>query len=100
MKIMVFQERGSGEKKIAGIRHYTPGEFELEIFSIDAALPPLIDEPGDHLPEEIEADLVLGFLRHPDLVAELFARCRAAGIPLVASARKYPAADLVATPPI
>ncbi len=100
MKIMVFQERGSGEKKIAGIRHYSPGVFDLEVFSIDAALPALIDDPGDYLPQEIEADLVLGFLRHPDLVAELFERCRESGIPLVASAKKYPSADLVATPPI
>jgi hypothetical protein len=100
MKIMVFQERGSGEKKIAGIRRYSSEEFDLEIFSIDTGLPALIDEPGAYLPEEIEADLVLGFLRHPDLVAELFARCRETGVPLVASAKKYPSAELVATPPI
>jgi len=99
-KIMVFQERGSGEKKIAGIETYAPGVFRIEVFSIDASLPALIDEPGDYLPARLEADLVLGFLRHPDLVDELFRRCRAAGIPLVASARKHPAADLVATPPI
>jgi hypothetical protein len=98
--ILVFQERGSGEKKIAGIERYAPGEFRLEVFSIDDPLPALIDDPDCYLPEKIEADIVLGFLRHPDLVAELFRRCREAKIPLVASARKYPAADLVATPPI
>ncbi len=99
-KILVLQERGSGEKKIAGIETYAPGVFRLEVFSIDTPLPALIDDPGDYLPKKLEADLVLGFLRHPDLVAELFHRCREARIPLVASARKYPAADLVATPPI
>jgi len=99
-KILVFQERGSGEKKVAGIEHYAPGEFRLEVFSIDEPLPALIDDPDCYLPEKIEADLVLGFLRHPDLVAELFRRCREAKIPLVASARKHPATELLATPPI
>ncbi len=99
-KIAVFQERGSGEKKIAGITEYAPGCFELEVFSLDDPLPPLLDEPGDLLPVGLEADLVLGFLRHPDLVDELFQRCRAAAIPLVASSCKYPPTELIATPPI
>jgi hypothetical protein len=99
-KIVVFQERGSGEKKVAGIESYAPGVFELEIFSIDEALPPLLDEPGRYLPQSLRADLVLGFLRHPDLVDELFERCRKAGIPLVASGRKHPPREKLATPPI
>ncbi len=99
-RIMVFQERGSGEKKIAGIEEYAPGRFELEVVSIDEPLPAMIDEPEDYLPGELKADLVLGFLRHPDLAAELLKRCREAEIPFVASAKKYPAAAQLATPPI
>ncbi len=99
-RILVFQELGSGEKKIAGIEHYAPGCFALEVFSIDEPLPAMIDEPENYLPTELEADLVLGFLRHPDLAAELLKRCREAGIPFVASAKKYPVAEQLATPPI
>ena len=99
-QVVVFQERGSGEKKIAGIAEYAPGRFELEVVSIDDPLPALIDEPETYFPEVLSADLVLGFLRHPDLSAELLKRCQDAGIPFVASAKKYPAAELLATPPI
>ncbi len=99
-RILVFQERGSGEKKIAGIEEYAPGCFELEVISIDTSLPAMIDEPEDYFPAELKADLVLGFLRHPDLSAELLQRCRQAKIPFVASAKQYPSADRLATPPI
>ncbi len=99
-RIVVFQERGSGEKKIAGIEHYAPGCFELEVISLDEPLPSLIDDPEKYLPAELNADLVLGFLRHPDLSAELLRLCRKENIPFVASAKKYPASPQVATPPI
>ena len=99
-RVVVFQERGSGEKKIAGIELYAPGCFELEVISLDESLPVLIDTPENYLPAELNADLVLDFLRHPDLSAELLRRCREAKIPLVASTKKYPASPLVATPPI
>ncbi len=99
-RIVVFQERGSGEKKIAGIGEYAPGRFELDVVSIDEPLPAMIDEPENYFPSELKADLVLGFLRHPDLAAELLKRCRDAEIPFVASAKKYPAVFQLATPPI
>ena len=99
-RVVVFQERGSGEKKIAGIEHYAPGCFELEVISLDDPLPALLDDPENYLPAELKADLVLDFLRHPDLSAELLQRCRDEKIPLVASTKKYPASSLVATPPI
>ncbi len=99
-RVVVFQERGSGEKKIAGIEEYAPGCLELEVISIDDSLPAMIDEPETYFPKELRADLVLGFLRHPDLSAELLKRCREAEIPFVASAKKYPACFQLATPPI
>ncbi len=99
-RVVAFQERGSGEKKIAGIELYAPGRFELEVISLDDPLPALLDEPENYLPTELKADLVLDFLRHPDLSAELLRRCQEAKIPLVATTKKYPASPLVATPPI
>jgi hypothetical protein len=99
-RVVVFQERGSGEKKIAGIEEYAPGRFELEVVSIDDPLPAMIDEPETYFPKDLQADLVLGFLRHPDLSAELRNRCQEEDIPFVASAKKFPAAFQLATPPI
>jgi thymidylate synthase len=87
-KIVVFQQTGSGEGKIAGIRKFGKNRFVLEVVSIDAPLPPVIDDGDDFLPETISADLVLDFLRHPDLSQDLSERCRKAGIPVVASGKK------------
>ena len=87
-KILVFQQNGSGERKIQGIRSYGKERFIIEIVSIDEALPPILDDTRDYLPSNIQADLVLDFLRHPDLSHDLAVFCRARNIPIVASGKK------------
>jgi hypothetical protein len=87
--IVVFQQHGSGEKKVQGIRRHSLDVIRLEVVSIDIFFPPIIDNPEEYLPPSIEADLVLDYLRHPDLSQELCARCSASGIPVVASGRKW-----------
>ncbi len=96
--IIVFQQNGSGEKKIRGIRQYGKDRFRLEVISIDLTLPQVIDHPGEYLPQNIEADLVLDFLKHPDLSHELGIRCSKIDIPVVASAKKHRIEGVI-TPP-
>ncbi len=97
-KIMVFQQNQSGEKKIAGIIKYGKGKFDLEKFSIDIPLPPVIDDTRPFLPDEIQADLVLDFLKHPDLSYDLALMCEKNNIPIVASGKKTEVKS-VFTPP-
>lgn len=87
-KIMVFQQNGSGESKIEGIRKYGGERFELKTVSINAPLPDIIDDSDEYLPEKIDADMVLDFLTHPDLSQDLGERCGEMGIPVVASGKK------------
>ena len=87
-KILVIQQNNSGESKISGIRNYGKDLFELEVFSIDEALPPVIDNSEEYLPENINADLVLDFLKHPDLSLDLAKLCADKKIPLIASGKK------------
>lgn len=87
-KILVFQQNGSGERKIQGIRNYGKERFIIETVSIDEALPPILDDTRDYLPSNIQADLVLDFLRHPDLSHDLAVFCHARNIPIVASGKK------------
>lgn len=96
--IVVFQEKGSGDSKIKGIREYGNGLFRLRVCSIDADLPGLIEDGRAYLPADIEADLVLDFLRHPDLSQDLGQLCREKNIPVVASGKKH-RIDGVLTPP-
>jgi len=88
-KIIVFQQNGSGEKKIAGIRRYAGNLFTLDIISIDMSLPPVLDDTRKYLPQDIQADLVLDFLTHKDLSHDLAVLCRDRNIPVVASGKKF-----------
>ena len=60
----------------------------LEVISIDDPLPALVEDSSDYLPSDFEADLVLDFLKHPDLSHDLAAMCRDLAIPLIASGKK------------
>ena len=87
-KILVFQQNGSGESKIEGIRGYGKDRIELDIFSIDDPLSEILDETAEYLPDDIQADMVLDFLTHPDLSHDLAVMCRERKIPVVASGKK------------
>ena len=94
--ILVCQQNGSGEAKIAGIRQYGGDRFKIETHDIDDPLPDLIDDTAPYLPTRLEADLILDFLKHPDLSTDLARMAHDQGIPVVASGKKIPEA---LTPP-
>jgi len=87
-KIMIFQQNNSGKGKIEGITRFGNNLLDIEILDIDQAFPPVIDDTAPFLPEDIRADLVLDFLRHPDLSHDLSLICLKKGIPVVASGKK------------
>ena len=97
-KIMVFQQNDSGESKIAGVRKYGGNQITLEVISIDKPLPPIIEDSSEYLPHSIQADLVLDFLKHPDLSHDLAGLCCKQNIPLVASGKNLEGAG-IHTPP-
>jgi hypothetical protein len=86
--IAVFEQNGSGEAKIAGIRRYGGGRFRLVRVAIDPLLPPLLDDTSEILPPEIEADLVLDYLRHPDVSQDLAVLCERRSVPMIAPGRR------------
>ena len=97
-KILVFQQDGNGERKIQGIWRYAKELFEVEIISVNDSLPPVLDDTTDYLPSDIQADLVLDFLQHPDLSYDLAVACSKRSIPVVASGKKL-RVDGAFTPP-
>ena len=86
-KIFVFEQCASGESKIQGILAYGDGLFQLERFSIDEPLPTVVDDAVDFFPDGFKADLVLDYLKHPDLSYDLAGICRKRGIPVIASGK-------------
>lgn len=87
--ILVFQQNGSGIKKIEGVKLYGNNHFSIEVVSIDAHLPTVIDDTKEYIHSNIEADLVLDYLKHPDLSYDLAVVCRDKKIPVVASGKKF-----------
>ncbi len=98
-RILVFQQHGSGEKKIEGLRKYGTNELLIQLRSIEDDLPIIIDDTSLFLPQRLDTDLVLDFLVHPDLSYDLAVLCEDQGIPLVASGKKIPF-DSTVTPPV
>ena len=97
-RVLVFEENGSGKHKIAGIGKYGGNRFRIEMNTIDTALPPIVDDASDYLPLDFQADLVLDFLRHPDLTHDLARRCIAKNIPMISSGKKMNIKGII-TPP-
>ncbi len=91
-KIVIFEEQGSGDYKIAGIEVYGKGMEIVRVVNIDQPLPPLIDEPEEYIPDDFQGDLVLNFLRHPDLSYYLVELCKQKNIPVIASGQQIPGA--------
>ncbi len=87
--IVVFEQRGSGQKKVQGMKEFGGEQFSIRTVDISEDLPELIDNPEDYLPQNIEADLVLDYMTHPDLSHELARICREQEVPLIASGKKH-----------
>lgn len=87
-RIVVFSQAGSGDAKIKGIRQYGRNIEISQVVDLPGSLPGFIDDPEEFLPTELDADLVLSFLKHPDLNDGLAALCRRLAIPLIISGKK------------
>lgn len=88
MKIVVFQEKGSGEHKIEGVLQYGASIDITKIISIDCFLPDFIEDPEDFVDAGFSADLVLNYLKHPDLVHHLIGLCEKKNIPVISPGKK------------
>ena len=87
-KIIVFEQNNSGENKIQAISKYAKDLIELKRYSIDEDLPPLINDSTEYFPKDLDADLVINYLKHPDLSEDLSLICKKKNIPVVASRKK------------
>lgn len=97
-RVLVFQQNGSGESKIKGVRKFGGDLVDLEIISIDETLPSIIEDSRAYFPSDIQADIVLDFLKHPDLSSDLSELCFKKKIPVIASGKKMPEKQAL-TPP-
>jgi len=97
-KIVVFQQNGSGLSKIEGIHKFGDKQFSIHTFDIDEPLPMVLDDTSPFLPEKIDADIVLDFLKHRDLSDDLSLLCKKLDIPAVASGKKITTGNAICSP--
>ncbi len=88
MDILIFQQNGSGEHKIQGVVTHGKSLTIKDIVSIDSFLPEFIDTPEDFIDRNFSSELVLNFLKHPDLVHYLISVCKGKNIPVVSPGKK------------
>ncbi len=92
LRLVVFEQGGSGAYKVAGIETYGR-DIEIEqVYDISSPLPEIIDEPEEFISGNFGGDLVLDFLRHPDLSEYLVRLCVTKGIPVIAPGQHIPGA--------
>ena len=71
MRILAIVSGEYGRRHAENVRVHGPGEWQLEEWQSPTILPPVIDDPEDHLPESLPAcELILSFAEHRG-VAEL-----------------------------
>ena len=87
-KIVIVQQNGAGELKAHGIKRFGKDRFDVKVIDIRTDLPEMIDDGFEYLPEKIDADLVLNFLKHPDLSEDLTTLCEKQKIPVISSGKK------------
>lgn len=97
-KIMVFQQNGSGKSKIEGINRFGDRQFRITTFDIDEQLPIVIDDTSLYLPDAIDADIVLDFLKHRDISDDLSILCQKLDIPVIASGKKITTGNAICSP--
>lgn len=88
MRIIVFEQNGSGRKKIAAIKNFARDIEISRVVNIEESLPEFIDDPETYIPDNFSADLVLDYLKHPDLSHYLITLCNKKNIPVIASGKK------------
>lgn len=87
-RLIIFQQRNSGDEKLKGITTFGENLIIEKIFNIDAPLPEFIDSPEQYIPDDFDGDVVISFLKHPDLLDYLVQVCEKKGIPVIASGKK------------
>lgn len=97
-KIMVFQQNGSAKSKIEGINRFGSRQFKITTFDIDEQLPLVIDDTSLYLPDAIDADIVLDFLKHRDISDDLSILCQKLDIPVIASGKKITTGNAICSP--
>lgn len=84
MRILIVEQGPYGERMARNIKERSPDGWVVESFKLTMALPLLIDEPEDFLPEELPQSDLIVFLceiqQAPQLIPDIVAMTNAKGV--------------------
>ena len=86
MRVIVFQREELGKHIIEGLKKHS--DIDVESFTVDEALPQIIDSPQDLLDADFEADLIFDHLHHRNLSEYLVGIAKRKGIPIIVPGAK------------
>lgn len=87
-RIVIFEHYDSGQEKIKGINEFGRNIEIVQIVNLEMTLPGFIDEPEEFIPDIVDCDLVLCFIKHPDIIYYIAKICQESTVPLIASGSK------------
>jgi hypothetical protein len=86
MRVIVFQRGELGKHIIEGLKKHS--DLEVLEVTLPEDLPELIDDPGDFLKRDFDADLIFDHLHHQDLSEYLVGIAKKKGIPIIVPGAK------------
>ena len=91
-RLILFQQGGNADFKVGGIEAYGNGIEIQEVHDLPASLPEFIEEPGEYVPDIGPCDLILTFVRQPDIACHIVQTANKKGIPVIAPGQHIPGA--------
>lgn len=91
-RLVIFQQGGNADFKVGGIEVYGNGIEIQTVHDLPASLPEVIDEPDEYVCLIEPCDLVLTFVKQPDIAAHIVSLANAKGIPVIAPGQHIPGA--------
>ncbi|MEZ0328462.1 MAG: DUF166 family (seleno)protein DfsP [Dissulfuribacterales bacterium] len=86
-KIIVFQQGGNADFKIGGIEAYGEGIEIAAVHDLPASLPDFIENPEEYVSDIEPCDLVLNFVKQPDITVHIVNTANKKAIPIIAPGR-------------
>lgn len=86
-RIIIFQQGGNADFKIGGIEVYGSGIEITAVHDLPSSLPEFIENPEEYLPEIGSCDLILTFVKQPDILAHIVTLANQKKIPVIAPGR-------------
>lgn len=91
-RVVIFQQGGNADFKVGGIEAYGDGIEIQAVYDLPAFMPEFIEEPEEYVPNIEPCELVLTFVKQPDIACYIVQLANKRKIPVIAPGQHIPGA--------